>query len=198
MIKTIIFDNNGVLTSSETQETFLNMANFLGVPKIQLRPIWKEAGRSLDTGHKTTEQFYQEIMDYFNKKFSLKDMQKAHMGCYLPNKKSQDFVKKLKSRYKVVLLSNFGDKFDDFLGFWKLDEIFDSEDIFVSHKLKLRKPDKRIYEYVLKKINNRPEETIFVDDSLENVEAAEDVGINGIVFKTLDQFKQDFQKYITI
>jgi len=198
MIKTIIFDNNGVLTTSETKETFLNMANFLGVNKSELRPIWKEAGKSLDTGHKTSMQFYNEIVDHFGLNKNIQEMEKAYKECYLPNKETQNFAKQLKKKYKTVLLSNFGDKFYDFASFWKLDKLFLPEEMFISFKLNMRKPDERMYRYVLSIIGNEPEETIFIDDSLENVEASEEIGINGIVFKTLADLKQELKKYITI
>lgn len=56
------------------------------------------------------------------------------------------------------------------------------QNIFVSYELGLLKPDIKIYQQVLQKLNALPEEVIFVDDKLKNVEAAKSIGINGIVF----------------
>ena len=56
------------------------------------------------------------------------------------------------------------------------------KNIFVSYELGLLKPDVKIYQQVLQKLNALPEEVIFVDDKLKNVEAAKSIGIHGIVF----------------
>lgn len=64
-----------------------------------------------------------------------------------------------------------------------------SENVFVSYKLGLLKPDIEIYQKVLLKLNAKPEEVIFIDDKPKNVNAAKSIGIHGIVFdrKTIAQ-----------
>ncbi len=56
------------------------------------------------------------------------------------------------------------------------------KNIFVSYELGLLKPDVKIYQKVLQKLDALPEEVIFVDDKPRNVEAAQSIGIYGIVF----------------
>ena len=41
----------------------------------------------------------------------------------------------------------------------------------------MRKPEKRIYNTLLENINMRPENTLFVDDTLVNLESAKETGI---------------------
>lgn len=53
---------------------------------------------------------------------------------------------------------------------------------FTSFELGMLKPDPRIFEAVREKLGCRFEEMIFVDDKPRNVEAARDLGINGIVY----------------
>lgn len=65
--------------------------------------------------------------------------------------------------------------------------------IFVSYELGLLKPDVEIYRQVLKKLNARPEEVVFIDDKLKNVEAAKSIGIYGIVFNK-DTIIKDVRK----
>lgn len=57
------------------------------------------------------------------------------------------------------------------------------KNIFVSYELGLLKPDVKIYQKVLQKLDALPEEVIFVDDKPRNVEAAQSIGIYGIVFE---------------
>ena len=53
-----------------------------------------------------------------------------------------------------------------------------------SWKEKCMKPDPKIYEILLKRYKIVPEQALFFDDRLENVEGARKVGINGAVFNT--------------
>lgn len=62
------------------------------------------------------------------------------------------------------------------------ENIIESNHIFASYDLGLLKPDRRIYQTVLRKLDAAPQETIFVDDKPANVLAAQDIGIHGIVF----------------
>lgn len=54
---------------------------------------------------------------------------------------------------------------------------------FTSFELGLLKPDPKIYETVLERLNARPQEVIFIDDKETNVKAAQKLGIHGIVFE---------------
>ena len=56
------------------------------------------------------------------------------------------------------------------------------------------KPDKEIYKRLLEKYNLEAKETIFIDDSLPNIESANELGINAIQFTTLDEVRQRMRK----
>ena len=51
------------------------------------------------------------------------------------------------------------------------------EKFYLSHEIKLRKPNRAIYEYVLAENILKAEETFFIDDTKENTDAASLVGI---------------------
>ena len=51
------------------------------------------------------------------------------------------------------------------------------EGFYLSHEIGLRKPDKEIFEFVLQKHLLYPQETLFIDDTLENIEAAAGIGL---------------------
>jgi FMN phosphatase YigB (HAD superfamily) len=55
----------------------------------------------------------------------------------------------------------------------------------------MAKPDPAIYRHVLKELGTQPEETLFLDDKLVNVEAAEALGIKAIQFSTVDRLRAD-------
>ena len=57
------------------------------------------------------------------------------------------------------------------------------DDVFISGNLGMRKPDHEIFLHILKKHDLKAEETVFIDDTVENVEAARALGITCILFK---------------
>lgn len=52
----------------------------------------------------------------------------------------------------------------------------------VSGFVNMIKPQPEIYKCLLEKYNLVPSECVFIDDRMDNVEAARQVGINGIQF----------------
>lgn len=57
----------------------------------------------------------------------------------------------------------------------------------VSGFVKLVKPEREIYEYLLNKYSLKAEECVFLDDRKENIEAAKKLGMNGILFEEYEQ-----------
>lgn len=66
----------------------------------------------------------------------------------------------------------------------------------VSGFVRMVKPNADIYEYLLKEYKLKESECVFIDDREENVDAAEDLGIKGIVFQNYDQACAELDKLI--
>lgn len=58
--------------------------------------------------------------------------------------------------------------------------------VFTSGHAGMRKPDPNFYRHVLQEIKLSPEETLFIDDKMENVLAAKSLGIDSLVFDNND------------
>ena len=86
-------------------------------------------------------------------------------------------IKKLKNLgYKVYLLSNL--KEIDYEKFIKHFDVSIFDEMFLSFKLDMLKPNDDIYQYVINKLNTKPENIYFFDDNKENVDGAIRNGIN--------------------
>ena len=94
-----------------------------------------------------------------------------------------DLLRQLKSRYPTFALSNINE-----IHVASIDQVarekFSAHSFgeffhtaYYSNEVGLRKPDREIYEYVLAKENLNAAETFFVDDKLENVETARQLGL---------------------
>jgi 2-haloacid dehalogenase len=68
------------------------------------------------------------------------------------------------------------------------------EGIVVSGDEKLIKPDPRIYQLLFEKFKIEPEESIFIDDSLKNVEAARELGMVSIHFVKPELLKHQLEE----
>jgi len=60
---------------------------------------------------------------------------------------------------------------------------------------KIRKPEPESYFLSLNKIGVKPEEALFIDDKPENLDAAEKLGINTLIFKNNKQFFKELKKF---
>ena len=64
-----------------------------------------------------------------------------------------------------------------------------------SCELGIAKPDPAIYTYTCDKLGVTPTETLFLDDKLENVEAARRVGLNALQFRNIEQLRHDLASH---
>ena len=60
-----------------------------------------------------------------------------------------------------------------------------------SYQLHMAKPEPAIYRHVLKELDTLPEETLFLDDKLINVEAAQALGMQAIQFSSVEKLRDD-------
>jgi 2-haloacid dehalogenase len=64
----------------------------------------------------------------------------------------------------------------------------------VSGEEKIRKPFPEFYQLLLDRYDLKASGSLFIDDSLRNVKAAEELGITGLVFTSPEKLKEDLQK----
>ena len=96
-----------------------------------------------------------------------------------------DMLMKLKNKYRTFLLSNtnvihfnyYTDNLRKAHLYESLSDLFEKD--YFSFLMNMRKPDAEIYEFVLSENGLIAEETIFIDDSILNIQGAEKVGITG-------------------
>jgi FMN phosphatase YigB (HAD superfamily) len=62
-----------------------------------------------------------------------------------------------------------------------------------SAEVRLIKPDPLIYEHCLRGLDVAPSEALFIDDRQVNIEAARNMGIHGIQFKSMAQLKMELE-----
>ena len=92
-----------------------------------------------------------------------------------------DIFKKLKERYKnikIIIATNHISLVRNFI-----EKTFESvylDDILISAEMHKIKPDPEFYEFILKKYKIKPNELLFVDDNIDNINSAKKIGIETI------------------
>ena len=186
-IKNIIFDFGGVILNIDyklTEKAFAELG-ITDFDKIYSQATQKELFDVMEKGMITPAEFRQGV-----KKFIAKDVSDAQIDIAwnamlldLPEERVQ-LISGLKKKRRLFLLSNTNEiHFNAFSVYMQkkfnrdlFSDLF--EKAYFSHKVKMRKPDAEIFRHVLKEQNLRKEETLFIDDSIQHIEAAKKLGIN--------------------
>ncbi|MBI3883562.1 MAG: HAD family phosphatase [Sphingobacteriales bacterium] len=185
-IKNIIFDLGGVLLNVDYNKTAaafkrLGFANF---DELYSQSTANDLFENLETGKISEKEFYDALQAYNNTPVTQKEMELAWNEILLDfRKESLAFLTTVKNKYNLFLLSNtnsihqkgFNQIYTNELERGSLDDYFIKS--YYSHLIHMRKPYRETYEFVLKDSNLNPEETLFIDDSIGNMEGAVLAGI---------------------
>ena len=111
-------------------------------------------------------------------------------------KSSIDQLLELKSRdYLCYVLSNWSaETFKGMEEDYPFMKNFDG--IIISGEVKLIKPNKSIYELAISRFNLKPEETIFVDDKLENIQTAKSLNFKTIHLINPNKIKDEINNFL--
>ena len=110
----------------------------------------------------------------------------------LPNKEVIDLIRELKKNYKIILFSNFIAKLlRKLLNKYGITDLFD--EIIISSEYKMRKPDPKFFELLIKRTGVKKTEIIFTDDQIKNVNGANEFGIKAFLFINAGQLVKDLK-----
>ena len=97
--------------------------------------------------------------------------------------------------YPIYVLSNFpGDQYDKYEKHNSFLQIFD--DKIISGHVGLAKPDIKIYQLAIDKFHLTPERSLFIDDKIENIEGAKQLGIQTIHLQNPDELPELIKPFI--
>ena len=196
MIKNIILDIGDVLVKTNYNDFLKNKGyDEQTVARIAratyLSPVWKELDRGewsfgeiVDGFVKNNPEIEKTLRHVFDdmKDFILAYPYAAHWVCGLREK-----------GLKVYCLSNISDKICRDCA-KELEFLKYTDGRILSYEEKLIKPDPAIYQLLLKRYDLKADECIFIDDLENNVKAARELGIHGIVFQDRQQAECEIEK----
>lgn len=187
-MKNIVFDFWNVLLKSGSLEKNLKLLD----KDFPVTAFISECREEIFLSHlQNSDILFEKIMNYSNNKHLSKDtINQIWASNWNDNLISQ--LPNLFKKYKLYILSNITPWFiETFLKKYNLEQCF--EGIVESCNVWYRKPNDKIYQYLLSEYKLNPNETVFFDDKQENIEAAEKNGITGVLF---DDFEIDIEEEI--
>lgn len=192
-IKAIIFDLGGVLIDWNPSYVFDKMFDDEEKKKHFFENIctsdWNEkqdAGRSLKKATEELAAQYPEWEKYIEAYYGRwEEMLGGPIG------DTVEIFRQIKDsgRYKLYALTNWSaELFPIALERYDFLHWFDGR--VVSGEEKMRKPFPEFYQLIIDRFQLAPGETLFIDDNLRNVKAAEEIGLRTIAFQSPLQLKQ--------
>ncbi len=187
-IKNIIFDFGGVIINI----SHLNVENAfkaLGVSNFEI--LFNQANQSklfqkFEKGEITENRFRNELRHLTGLNVSDEVVDKAWnqiIGDYPPEQ--IDILNKIKHNYRLFLLSNTNSiHYKYYIPKFASEFGYSFESLFYrtywSFKIGKRKPDQNSYYHLIAENSLNPVETLFIDDSIQNILAAQKTGLKTV------------------
>ncbi len=181
-IRAIIFDFGGVLLRTEDPYPRQQLAARLGLPKEKLyhQIFESESARLATIGKVSAEAHWEAVRLALG--IGETEFQAARAAFWAGDRLDEELIETLRSmrsRYKTALLSNAWDDLRRvILHNWDISDAFD--EMIISAEVGIAKPDHRIFQITVARLGVLPEEAIFVDDFIENIESARAFGLKTI------------------
>ena len=179
-----IFDIGGVLVKYEHESVVQLLAGSGEYDEEAIRALFdEELSYKVQTGRITAVDFFEKHIKRVMTDLTYEGWIKLHVDYFRINPEGFDLMLDLKKKgRKIYILSNLAE-FHKVAIERKITGFFDhSEYNFLSYEMGYFKPEAGIYQGLIQKTGERPENLVFFDDLPQNIEGAKKAGIKGIVF----------------
>ena len=198
MIRNLIFDVGGVLIDYLPEKYLKSFGwdeetNRRVAAATYLSPVWQDRDAGLGTEDELVRRFVAN--DPEQEPLIRQFMAHSERTC-TERPGSEAWVKGLKDAgFRLYLLSNYSEYM------WELQEpTFRFVPYFnggiISYRYRTRKPFPEIYRLLLDTYRLKPEECVFLDDTAENLRAAEAFGIRTLQVATQEQAREDLARLL--
>ena len=186
-IKNIIFDLGGVLIDASGKEYFKALYPDPVIREkvkevIHHAPIWDKYDLGIyqkyddpvESVIALAPEYEKEIKQFFSEEL---------LDAYTPIAKGVELLYDLKKKgYPLYLISNYAKDGYEHIS-KKYDFFQEFEGTLVSYKVRLRKPDSRIYRLLIEKFDFMAEECLIIDDNIENINTAASLGFQTLLYQ---------------
>ncbi len=188
-IKLLIFDMGKVFVHFDWGRTYDAFVNVTKRAPESVKTAFAAVYFPYERGHITTQDVINHLNKELNSSMTHAEFSALWTSTLDEDKEMTQLLQTLrKNQLPMYLLSNINEvSFVHLQGNFNVSQHFD--ELILSYKVGHIKPALEIYHEVLNRSRIPAQHCLFVDDMLENIEAAESVGMNGIQFKGIQDLK---------
>lgn len=196
-LRAVVFDYGMVLTGKPDQAAHDDMLRITGLPLEQFEPLYWADRHAYDEGKLSGRTFWEKFAKDSGLNLTAKQIDELN-ACDARMWTSQDpamvaWHRQLKeAKFRTAILSNMGDTV--LASIEKEFKWIEDFDVLIwSFQHHMAKPAPEIYHLVLRELGTKPEETLFIDDKLVNVESARSLGMKAIEFTTVENLREQLK-----
>lgn len=183
-IRAVFFDFGGVIVRTEYQAPRQKLAERFGMDYEDIEKIvfGSPSAVRASVGEVSEEEHWQNVMKVL--KLPAAEYPRVRDEFFagdVIDRNILNLLRSIKPKYKTGLISNAWSGLRAYIEREKFDDAF--HHMVISAEVKAVKPDPKIYRIALERLQVKPNEAVFVDDLIENIEACEKLGMKGIHFR---------------
>ena len=198
MIKNIVFDFGGVLVDidrSRAVDAFVRLgltdADTI-LDKYHQTGIFLE----LEEGALSENNYREQLAQMCKRPLEWGEVRQAWLAFITRiDERKLTYLEELHRNYRLFFLSNT----NPYIMSWACSSEFSSDGkplnayfdgLYLSYQIGYTKPDRRIFDFMLHDASILPEETLFVDDGIANIEAGKQIGMHTLLADNGEDWRQ--------
>lgn len=197
-IKAVIFDWGGVCCQEGEPFASSALQKILSINPEEIADQVRSIYNDYYQGKYDRETFWRAVMAHFQLPVSAEinpaALGDAYLNSYRLYPEVLETTKKLQKNYQVALLSNLTPEMRDYIRLrHEVKKYFNPEVYSCDNDVRAMKPESEPYLITLKKLNRSPEQCLFIDNSMKNIQAAKNLGLQTILFKEVESFLKEIK-----
>lgn len=195
---TVVFDMDGVLCHYHFEKRLSCLSKMTGIaPETINEVIWEQGfDEDADGGRYTADEYHRLFCKRLGVTLSKQQWLEARAVSMEPNQQVLHMARQVKQRATLALLTNNGPLLKESIGevFPEVVEIFRERSYF-SYEFAATKPDPQVFVRLLKRLQVKPWETLFIDDTESYIEGAAMAGLLCHQFRTASELRLVLDAY---
>lgn len=181
-----LFDLGNTVIKLAYERVLERICKDASATRDEMLEIWEEAGgyRDLERGAVTFWEFYDFLSNRGGYRGSIRDFHEIWSDFFDgPMPGIEEVLARVREQYRVAFLSNSNEVHAEVIP-RRFASLFNKDDRFIfSHRFHVAKPEPEMFHRALEVIGALPQHAVFVDDLVENVDAARSVGIRSFQYR---------------
>jgi putative hydrolase of the HAD superfamily len=197
-IEAVLFDYGMVLSAPPDPMAWQRMRAVSGFDEETLHRGYWAPRHPYDRGDLTGLEYWQQVAAAGETSFTsqqLTELMAADVDLWTRlNAPMLDWAQSLqRAGIRTGILSNIGDAMTDGL-LKKFEWLCDFHHCTWSYRLRLAKPETAIYQAAVEGLDKPAERILFIDDKIENIEAAREAGMQAIQYRDHESFEKEMEE----